>query len=160
MGRPPYSSGRPIFSHSSLGAPKELSSRCAAQKLRPTFSVLCDIVTCAGLCHVKGSKLECLQSGEREVVPGVGVTLCECRRFCVGRSTRVQQRSTQATSAVATRSTVIACALQNSITFNNCRNLVRGQGGGGSKSSLPDQSFQALKLHFWFSVYIEWCRKL
>src|SRR5271166_772348 len=30
-----------------------------------------------------------------------------------------------------------------------------GPGGRRFKSSLPDQSFQALKLHFWFSVYID-----
>jgi hypothetical protein len=30
-----------------------------------------------------------------------------------------------------------------------------GPGGRRFKSSLPDQSFQALKRHFWFSVYIE-----
>ena len=29
-----------------------------------------------------------------------------------------------------------------------------GPGGRRFKSSLPDQSFQTLKLHFWFSVYI------
>jgi hypothetical protein len=30
-----------------------------------------------------------------------------------------------------------------------------GPGGRRFKSSLPDQSFQILKLHFWFSVYID-----
>ena len=30
-----------------------------------------------------------------------------------------------------------------------------GPGGRRFKSSLPDQSFQALELHFWFSVYID-----
>ena len=30
-----------------------------------------------------------------------------------------------------------------------------GPGGRRFKSSLPDQHFQALKLHFWFSVYID-----
>ena len=30
-----------------------------------------------------------------------------------------------------------------------------GPGGRRFKSSLPDQSFQTLKLHFWFSVYID-----
>jgi hypothetical protein len=30
-----------------------------------------------------------------------------------------------------------------------------GPGGRRFKSSLPDQSFQALKLNFWFSVYID-----
>ena len=30
-----------------------------------------------------------------------------------------------------------------------------GPGGRRFKSSLPDQSFQALKQHFWFSVYID-----
>ena len=30
-----------------------------------------------------------------------------------------------------------------------------GPGGRRFKSSLPDQSFQALKLHFWFSVYMD-----
>jgi hypothetical protein len=30
-----------------------------------------------------------------------------------------------------------------------------GPGGRRFKSSLPDQSFQVLKLHFWFSVYID-----
>jgi hypothetical protein len=31
--------------------------------------------------------------------------------------------------------------------------IVRDQGVGGSKSSLPDHYFQALKLHFWFFVH-------
>jgi hypothetical protein len=30
-----------------------------------------------------------------------------------------------------------------------------GPGGRRFKSSLPDHSFQALKLHFWVSVYID-----
>ena len=30
-----------------------------------------------------------------------------------------------------------------------------GPGGRRFKSSLPDQSFQTLKQHFWFSVYID-----
>jgi hypothetical protein len=30
-----------------------------------------------------------------------------------------------------------------------------GPGGRRFKSSLPDQSFQTLELHFWFSVYID-----
>src|ERR1700680_4396292 len=30
-----------------------------------------------------------------------------------------------------------------------------GPGGRRFKSSLPDQSFQAVKQHFWFSVYID-----
>ena len=30
-----------------------------------------------------------------------------------------------------------------------------GPGGRRFKSSLPDQYFQALKLHFWFSVYTD-----
>ena len=30
-----------------------------------------------------------------------------------------------------------------------------GPGGRRFKSSLPDQYFQALKLHFWFSVYAD-----
>jgi len=70
----------------------------------------------------------------------------ECRRFCVGRSITDQQRSTMARGSAATHSTPITCGLQISIEFNNCRNLVRDQGGRRFKSSFPDQSFQAVTI--------------
>src|SRR5712691_10461743 len=48
------------------------------------------------------------------------------------------------------------------VPFQRCRGVAQpgratgsGPGGRRFKSSLPDQSFQTLKLHFWFSVYID-----
>src|SRR5437588_1223143 len=44
-----------------------------------------------------------------------------------------------------------------STEFNSLQELSEsgsGPGGRRFKSSLPDQSFQGLTLHFWFSVYI------
>src|SRR6266436_6319669 len=99
-----------------------------------------------GIIHVKGSKPECLQCVKEKLSQERGFTPCECRRFCVGRSTPVQQRSTQATSPAATRSTVITCALQNSIAFNNCWNLVRDQGVGGSNPLSPTNLFKHLNV--------------
>src|SRR5207245_5768284 len=84
--------------------------------------------------------------GTTQSIGSLGVTLVECRRFCVGRSTRVQQRSTQATSPTATRSTAITCARPNSITFNNCWNLVRDQGVGGSNPLSPTIIFKHLNV--------------
>jgi hypothetical protein len=42
---------------------------------------------------------------------------------------------------------------QNPTNLEWLLNLVRDQRGRRFISSLPDQSFQVLKLHFWFSVY-------
>ena len=39
--------------------------------------------------------------------------------------------------------------------FQQCLESGSGPGGRRFKSSLPDQSFLALKHHFWFSVYID-----
>jgi hypothetical protein len=46
----------------------------------------------------------------------------------------------------ATHSTVTACGLQNSIEFNDCRNLVRDQGVGGSNPLSPTILFQSLTI--------------
>jgi IPT/TIG domain len=55
-------------------------------------------------------------------------SLSECRRFCSGRSIKVQSRSPSAGELATTHSAPITCGLQNSIEFNNCWNLVRDQG--------------------------------
>ncbi len=88
-------------------------------------------------------------------VSGAGVGLHECRRFCVGRSTKGQQRSPIDRCSAPTTSTIGICDLHSSIGFNSARNLVRGPGGRRFKSSLPDHSFQAHKRYFCFSVYID-----
>jgi len=65
----------------------------------------------------------------------------DCRRFCVGRSTEAQHRSTSHMAVAAMPSTPIICGLQNSIEFNNRRNLVRDQGVGGSNPLSPTNLF-------------------
>src|SRR5260370_31221209 len=52
----------------------------------------------------------------------------------------------------------VAVASARPTKFNSDQQpLESGSGPGGRrfKSSLPDQSFQALERHFWFSVYID-----
>ncbi len=68
----------------------------------------------------------------------------ECRRFCSGRSTEAQQRSTSHKAVAATPSVPITCGLQNSIVFNERWNLVRDQGVGGSNPLSPTNFFQHL----------------
>jgi len=68
----------------------------------------------------------------------------DCRRFCSGRSTEAQQRSTSNKAAAAKPSTPIACGLQNPIDFNMLWNLVRDQGVGGSNPLSPTNPFKYL----------------
>jgi hypothetical protein len=77
---------------------------------------------------------------------GVRLISCECRRFCSGRSTHAQHRSIYSPCQPATLSTPTTCDQLNSIKFNKRWNLVRDQ-GSEVQILLPDQSFQALKLH-------------
>jgi len=48
-------------------------------------------------------------------------------------------------SVEATHSTPNTCGLQNSVEFNNCRNLVRDQGVGGSNPLSPTNYFKQLE---------------
>src|SRR5258707_9735461 len=73
-----------------------------------------------------------------------GFTPLYRRRFCSGRSTKAQQRSTSNMAVAAKPSTRIASRLQNSVAFNNRLNLVRDQGVGGSNPLSPTNLFKHL----------------
>jgi hypothetical protein len=57
--------------------------------------------------------------------------------FVAVRAIKDQSHSTRSQSAAATRSISNVCDLRNSVEFNNCRNLVRDQGVGGSNPLSP-----------------------
>ena len=70
--------------------------------------------------------------------------ILDYRRFCSGRSAKAQQRATRCWALTATHAIPITCQLQNSIEFNNHRNLVRDQGVGGSNPLSPTNLFKHL----------------
>jgi hypothetical protein len=94
-------------------------------------------VTCAFLLERRSAHLPCafLEIAEYQRT--------ECRRFCVGRSLRDQQRTIRAIAPATTGSIPIAYGLQNSVEFNNRLNLVRDQGVGGSNPLSPTNLFHA-----------------
>src|SRR6266436_4686015 len=83
------------------------------------------------------------QSG---VLSAMKERILDCRRFCSGRSTKAQQRATRCWALTATHAIPITCQLQNSIEFNNHRNLVRDQGVGGSNPLSPTNLFKNLNV--------------
>jgi hypothetical protein len=73
------------------------------------------------------------------------LALCDVDDFASVKAPKAQQRATTWQGVAATRSTTITWDLRNSGEFNNCWNLVRDQGVGGSNPLSPTNLFFPLE---------------
>jgi len=78
-----------------------------------------------------------------KIVSGDGFTLLSCRRFCCCQSLKEPGEFSFQREA-RNRFNINLLKPQNSTGFNNCWNLVRDQGVGGSNHLSPTNSFQRL----------------